>query len=94
MHINKLKKKSLSFGIAILLKQLKSDFFATSWTSKKTKSLCQAAVSMEFSSQEYWTGLPFPSPGELPDPEIEPGSPALQANLLYIINITERQYTA
>ena len=32
---------------------------------------------MEFSRQEYWSGLPFPSPGDLPDPEIEPGSPAL-----------------
>jgi len=31
---------------------------------------------MEFSRQEYWRGLPFPSPGDLPDPGIEPGSPA------------------
>ena len=37
---------------------------------------------MEFSSQEYWSGLPFPSPGDLPDPGIEPGSPALQADSL------------
>ena len=37
---------------------------------------------MEFSRQEYWSGLPFPSPGNLPDPEIEPGSPALQADSL------------
>jgi len=35
---------------------------------------------MEFSRQEYWSGLPFPSPGDLLDPEIEPGSPALQAD--------------
>ena len=34
---------------------------------------------MEFSRQEYWNRLPFPSPGDLPDPGIEPGSPALQA---------------
>ena len=34
---------------------------------------------MEFSRQEYWSGLPFPSPGDVPDPGIEPGSPALQA---------------
>ena len=34
---------------------------------------------MEFSRQEYWSGLPLPSPGDLPDPGIEPGSPALQA---------------
>ena len=36
---------------------------------------------MEFSRQEYWSGLPFPSPGDLPDPEIELGSPTLQATL-------------
>ena len=35
---------------------------------------------MGFSRQEYWHGLPFPSPGDLPDPGIEPGSPALQAD--------------
>ena len=38
--------------------------------------------SIEFSWQEYWSGLPFPSPGDLPDPGIEPGSPALQADSL------------
>ena len=37
---------------------------------------------MEFSKQEYWSGLPFPSPGDLPDPGIEPRSPALQADSL------------
>ena len=37
---------------------------------------------MEFSGQEYWSGLPFPSSGSLPDPGIEPGSPALQADFL------------
>ena len=36
--------------------------------------LCQAPKSMEFSRQEYWSGLPFPTPGDLPDPEIEPMS--------------------
>ena len=39
----------------------------------------QAPLSMGFSRQEYWSGLPFPSPGYLPNPGIEPGSPALQA---------------
>ena len=42
----------------------------------------QAPLSMEFSRQEYWSGLPFPSPGDLPDPGIEPESPALQADAL------------
>ena len=42
----------------------------------------QALPSMEFSRQEYWSGLPFPFPGDLPDPGIKPGSPALQADAL------------
>ena len=42
----------------------------------------QAPLSMEFSRQEYWSGLPFPSPGDLPDLGIEPGSPTLQADSL------------
>ena len=46
--------------------------FATPWTAAY-----QAPLSMQFSRQEYWSGLPFPSPGDLPDPGIEPGSPAL-----------------
>ena len=36
---------------------------------------CQAPLSMEFLRKEYWNGLPFPTPGDLPDPEIEPVSP-------------------
>ena len=52
-----------------------SQLFATPWTRAH-----QAPLSMEFSWQEYWSGLPFPSPGDLPNPGIEPGSPALQAN--------------
>ena len=41
-----------------------------------------APPSMEFSRQEYWSGLAFPSPGDLPDPGIAPGSPTLQADAL------------
>ena len=52
--------------------------FVTPWTGAY-----QAPPSMEFSKQEYWSGLPFPSPGDLPVPGIEPSSPALQALLLY-----------
>ena len=40
----------------------------------------QAPLSMAFSRQEYWSGLPFPSPGDLPDPGIERRPPALQAD--------------
>ena len=49
--------------------------FVTLWTEA-----LQAPPSMGFSRQEYWSGLPFPSPGDLPDPGIEPRSPALQAD--------------
>ena len=42
----------------------------------------QAPLSMGFSRQEYWSGLPFPSPGDLPNPGIEPGSSASQADAL------------
>ena len=51
--------------------------FETPWTVAY-----QAPPSMEFSRQEYWSGLPFPSRGDLPDPGIEPRSPALQADAL------------
>ena len=51
--------------------------FATPWTVAH-----QSPPSMGFSRQEYWSGLPFPSPGDLPDPGIEPKSPALQADAL------------
>ena len=53
--------------------------FVTPWTVA-----CQAPSSTGFSRQEYWSGLPFPSPGELPNPGIESGSPTLQVDsLLY-----------
>ena len=51
--------------------------FATPWTVAY-----QASPSMGFSRQEYWSGVPSPSPGDLPDPGIEPGSPALEADAL------------
>ena len=54
--------------------------FAVPWTVA-----CQAPLSMEFSRQEYWSGLSFPFPGDLPDPGIEPGSPAFQA-VLYCLS--------
>ena len=42
----------------------------------------QASLSTRFSSQEYWSGLPCPSPGDLPNPRIKPAAPALQADSL------------
>ena len=50
---------------------------ATPWTVAS-----QAPLSMGFSRQEHWSGLPFPSPGDLPDPGIKPESPAFQADSL------------
>ena len=52
-----------------------AQFFETPWTVA-----CQAPLSIEFSRQEYWSGLPFPTPGDLPHPGIEPG--ALEADSL------------
>ena len=49
-----------------------SDCFAAPWTVA-----CQAPLSIGFPRQDYWSGLPFASPGDLPDPGIEPESPAL-----------------
>ena len=51
--------------------------FATPWTVAY-----QTPLSLGFSRQEYWSGLPFPSPGDLPNPGIESGSPLLQADAL------------
>ena len=48
--------------------------FATPWTVA-----CQSPLSMDFSRQEYWSGLLFPTPGDLPDPGIEPTSPVSPA---------------
>ena len=51
--------------------------FATSWMVAR-----QASLSVGFSMQEYWSGLPFPSAGDLPDPGIKSGSPVLQEDSL------------
>ena len=53
--------------------------FVTPWTVA-----LQASLSMGFSKQEYWSGLPFPSPGDLSDPRIKPASPALQADSVHL----------
>ena len=71
----KVKVKSLS----------RVQLFVTLWTVAY-----QASPSMGFSRQKYQSGLPFPSPGDLPDPEIEPRSPALQADALPSEPILER----
>ena len=56
--------------------------FVTPWTVA-----CQSFLSMGFSGQEYWSGLPFPSPGALPDPGIEPVSSAWQVDSLPLCHL-------
>ena len=69
---------SLPLKVKVKVKLLSHvQLFATSWTVAY-----QAPLSMRFSRQEYWSGLPFPSPGDLPDPGIEPRSPALESDAL------------
>ena len=68
---------SIALGGLVLLVTMSCLTLATPWTVT-----CQAPLSMEFSGQEYWSELPFPSPGDLPDPGIKPRSPALQADSL------------
>ena len=58
-----------------------SDSFSTSWTIA-----LQAPPSMRFSRQEYWSGLPFPSPGDLPNPGIKPAFPALSRWVLSLLS--------
>ena len=68
--------------VGILIKYVKllsrGQLFVTPWTVAY-----QAPPSIGFSRQEYWSGLPFPSPGDLPNPGIEPGSSVLQADALW-----------
>ena len=86
MRLSQEKKKKeteILNNVIILLKESESEvaqlirLFASPWTVTH-----QASPSMEFSRHEYWSGLPFPSPGDLPNPGIEAGSPALQADAL------------
>ena len=77
ISISKDKEKEAynSFGGGLVTKSCPT--LGTPWTVAH-----QAPLFMGFSRQEYWSGLPFPSPGDLPDPGIEPGSPALWADPL------------
>ena len=67
----------LEVGTGVLSCFSRVQLFATPWTVAR-----QATLSKGLFRQEYWNGLPFPSPGNLPNPRIEPGSPALQADAL------------
>ena len=73
-----LERKAMINLVKVKVKSLSCiQLFVTPWTVAY-----KAPLSMEFSGQEYWSGLPFPSPGDLPNPGIKPRSPALQADSL------------
>ena len=74
----KISLNSKSHKVKVKVKSLnRVQLFATPWTVAY-----QASPSMGFSRQEYWSGLPFPSPGDPPDPGIKPRSPTLEADAL------------
>ena len=70
-----LPPKNITLSLYIYFYSTKS--FVIPWTVA-----CQVPLSMGFSRQEYWSGLPFAPPGELPNPGIEPRSPTLLADAL------------
>ena len=79
--------KNTGVGCHFLLQcmKVKSESEVTQWCPTFCDPMdysLSGSPSMGFSRQEYWSGLPFPSPGDLPYPGIEPGSPALQADSL------------
>ena len=89
------KMKGFRLNLISVFAEMHYSLFRRGLKRKKVKSLShvrlfatpctvahQAPPSMGFSRQEYWSGLPFSSPGDLPNPGIEPGSPALQADAL------------
>ena len=71
-HVRRLSSHIAGYNAVLLLGP-----FVTPWTIA-----CQASLSMRFSRQEYWSGLPCPPPGDLPNPGVEPRSSALQADSL------------
>ena len=78
MALLRVKEATVNYIVKVKVKSLSHVwFFATPWTVAH-----QAPPSRGFSRQEYWSGLPFPSPGDLPDPGIEPRSPTLEADAL------------
>ena len=77
LHITNIQRRKYE-SLSMKVKSLSHvRLFATPWTVAY-----QASPSLGFSREEYWSGLPFPSPGDLPDPGIEPGPPALEADAL------------
>ena len=76
--------KPVSFRLLLFSSSVVSNSFVTLWTVS-----CRAPLSMGFPRQEYWSRLPIPSPGVLPDPGIEPVSPALQMDFFFFFFTVE-----
>ena len=78
---------TVQLNVAVVVQLLnRVQLFVTPWTIAY-----QAPPSQEFPRQEYWNGLPFPSPGDLPDPGIEPTSPAWQVDSLPLNHLVSPQ---
>ena len=75
---------TLGQGTRTYMPQLKAHWKWKVFFSQSCPTPCDPMDSKGFPRQEYWSGLPFPSPGDLPNPEIKPGSPALQADFFTI----------
>ena len=75
----------VSFLLLLFSHYAVSNSFGTPWIVA-----CQASLSMGFPRQEYWSGLPFPSPGDLPQPAVEPRSSAWQADSLLLSEPPEK----
>ena len=86
-HLNCVRAKSMHICVSVS-RSVVSDF-VTPWTVA-----CQAPPSMGFSRQEYWSGLSFPSPGDLPNPGIKSASPALQADSLPVEPLGKPSFTS
>ena len=71
-------------NVVIRVLLLLSHFSRVQLIATQQTIACQAPLSMGFSRQEFWSGLPVPSPGDLPDEGIEPGSSVLQADSLLL----------
>ena len=75
--MNQIIKRQLMACCCLVTKSCPTLLQVALWTTAR-----QASLSIGFSRQEYWNGLPFPSPGELPEPGIESDSPALSGEFL------------
>ena len=78
-----------TFSVCVLSRCCCVWLFVTPWTVA-----LKAPLSMEFSRKKYWSGLPFPSPGNLPNPRIKPRSSAFQADSLPLIHLGRPIYAA